>query len=71
MTLAMEKYSNDEEEIKALRKTKDEQAEKINQLKIDKYKMADLAKIEMKKVQEEKKAIEKNLSIMKIESSGW
>ena len=33
--------------------------------------MGDLAKIEMKKVQEEKKAIEKNLSKMKIESSGW
>ena len=61
----------DDEEIEALRKAKDEQAEKITQLKVDKYKMGYLAKIEMKKVQEEKKAIEKDLSKMKIESSGW
>ena len=36
-------------------------------MKIDKYKMGDLAKGKMKTVQEEKKALEKNLSRMKTE----
>ena len=61
----------DEEEIETLRKAKDAQADEITQLKVDKYKMGDSAKVEMKKVQEEKKTLEKNLSRMKTESSSW